>query len=208
MGAPGSGRHIINATFVPAADREMYERQPGESAKAWAAFVLYRDMGDGRTLEKARTTLGKAKGYNRVLEEWSVKFGWRSRIETLDLEADRRAREAQFAAVEKAHKDMAMVAESLWKLAAKDLIKWHRKLAKAPDDQPLLSASDVCKLADAGMKLHRLIVGEPTHIEDIHHEISVDDKRSAVRTLLGDKRAMKAVDELMAVLDGGGRNGT
>ena len=209
MGAPGSGRRIINATFVPAAGREVYERQPGEGPKPWAAFILYRDMGPDRTTDKVRKRLGKTKkSYNSLLEQWSVKFGWRSRIEAQSLEDDRRARDIQSAAVEKAHKEMAMVAESLWKLAAKDLIKWHRKIDRAPADTPLLSPKDIHRLAEAGIKLHRLIVGEPTVIEDVHHEVSVSDKRTAVRTLLGDKRAMKAVDELMEVLDSGGRNGT
>lgn len=77
-----------------------WDRRPRESAKAFAAFCCYRDLGPGRSLNLAyaewRRSLGfagdaaKAAGY---WAEWSSGFEWVARAEAYDahLEQIRRA---------------------------------------------------------------------------------------------------------------------
>lgn len=69
------------------------KRMPGESAKAYDAFSIYRDMGVGRSVEAAwwsSTDEGKngaSKGEKTVpgyWKNWSTKFKWRSRCEAYD----------------------------------------------------------------------------------------------------------------------------
>jgi len=38
---------------------EAWDRQPGETAKAYAAFGLYRDLGPSRSAAKVREKYGK-----------------------------------------------------------------------------------------------------------------------------------------------------
>lgn len=70
---------------------EIWERRPGESARAYAAFCVYRDLGTGRSLNLAygewRRSQGcagdaaKAAGY---WAEWSSRFDWVARAEAYD----------------------------------------------------------------------------------------------------------------------------
>ena len=55
----------------------MFERQPRESAKAFAAFTAYLGMGPERSLSGVGAKLGKSKG---MMEKWSRKFDWPARV--------------------------------------------------------------------------------------------------------------------------------
>lgn len=67
---------------------QAWERQEGETSKAWAAFAVYRDLGKNRTLMTTVEALGKKPGYKRVLETWSSKFDWVSRCRAFDNHID------------------------------------------------------------------------------------------------------------------------
>jgi len=55
----------------------MFERQPRESSKAFAAFTAYLGMGPERSLSGVGAKLGKSKG---MMEKWSRKFDWPARV--------------------------------------------------------------------------------------------------------------------------------
>lgn len=56
----------------------VFERQPRESAKAFAAFSLYLAMGpERRSLAAVAEKLGKSKV---MMEKWSHKFDWSARV--------------------------------------------------------------------------------------------------------------------------------
>lgn len=69
----------------------LWERQPGESAKAFAAWCHYRDLGPGRSLALAYAEwrrgsggsgdAAKAAGY---WQEWSAKYEWVARAAAYD----------------------------------------------------------------------------------------------------------------------------
>nr|UVN00436.1 MAG: protein of unknown function DUF1804 [Bacteriophage sp.] len=66
-----------------------WERQKGESAQAYEAFVTYRDMGSdrsiravGQRLDKSRTQIGK----------WSSAWNWQERVRAYDNELEKEAR--------------------------------------------------------------------------------------------------------------------
>ena len=82
------GRKKKNTDTPP----EPWERQSGESAEAFGAFVMYRDMGaDGqkRSLAKLGQNLGKTKAQ---MEHWSSKWNWQERVIAWDDEVDRQTR--------------------------------------------------------------------------------------------------------------------
>lgn len=57
---------------------------PKESANAYQAYLDYRDLGSGRSLqklvEKRRQSGGKTTVRLRTLEEWSSRFNWQERV--------------------------------------------------------------------------------------------------------------------------------
>ena len=54
-----------------------FEKQPRESAKAFAAFSLYLSQGAERSTREVGKQLGKSEG---LIERWAAKFDWRSRV--------------------------------------------------------------------------------------------------------------------------------
>jgi hypothetical protein len=54
-----------------------YERQFGETAKAYDAFALYRDMGSSRSTERVAKELGKSWG---LIQRWCTRHDWVERV--------------------------------------------------------------------------------------------------------------------------------
>lgn len=70
-----------------AQDRDPWERQPGESGPAYAAFIVYRDLGPlQRSIKKASETIGKARNN---CSRWARAWRWTERAELWD-DAQRR----------------------------------------------------------------------------------------------------------------------
>ena len=51
----------------------IWQRQKGESAQAFAAFVVYREMAPPRSIRRVAGALRRGV---RVLEQWSSQYGW------------------------------------------------------------------------------------------------------------------------------------
>ena len=62
----------INSLDIP----ELWERQSGETFKAFEAFVVYRDM-EKRSYKEVGQKLGKSK---TQIEKWARKYFWQERI--------------------------------------------------------------------------------------------------------------------------------
>jgi hypothetical protein len=60
------------------------EQLPTESAKAYAAFVAYCEMGSQRSLEKLCQKWGKNGAYVGQLERWSSQHRWQERVRQYD----------------------------------------------------------------------------------------------------------------------------
>lgn len=80
--------------------RNEWDRQPGESARAFAAFCVYRDDGAGRSL---RATVDKTGTKLTQIGAWSRRHGWVSRVEAYD---------AHMARLEQAAREQALEAEA------------------------------------------------------------------------------------------------
>lgn len=64
---------------------DVWERKKKESDPAWAAFVLYRDMGEDRTLAEVGRRSGKSAP---LMEMWSAKHDWVARCHAYDNHFD------------------------------------------------------------------------------------------------------------------------
>lgn len=159
---------------------DIWEQLPNESADQYTKFCLYRDMAyDGkpmtdtgkgivygkkikkRSLQKLANELElKSK---RPLEELSVKFDWGARCEAYDLDLERRIRRAHESAIIKMAEDHAL-------LGAQMVRKATSRLLKIPEEE--ISAADMIRLADVGVKIERLSRGESTENQSVNGNIS------------------------------------
>lgn len=184
-------------------DRELWEQQPGESGTLFAHFVFYRDMRypkvtrqvkdedgkikktttetvmDGtvpyekRSLRKTAEALGMNK---RTIANQSAKWDWVRRCEAYDAHVDRVNREANEAAIRKMKQDHALLAQQM-------LRKATRRLLTMPDDE--ISAAELARIVDVGVKVERLSRGESTENQAVTHTGEVEVKRDAPLDLSG-----------------------
>lgn len=159
---------------------DIWEQLPTESADQYTKFCLYRDMAyDGkpeldtgkgitygrkikkRSLQKLSNELGlKSK---RPLEELSVRFCWGTRCESYDLDLEKRIRQAHESAIIKMTENHAL-------LGAQMIRKATSRLLKIPEDE--ISATDLIRLADVGVKIERLSRGESTENQTVNGSIA------------------------------------
>ena len=93
-------------------DSNLWDRQPGETAKAYAAFLLYRDLpAVDRTIVAAvvehRKLGGKASVRN--WETWASRYNWRERGLASDSDLASRRRERMAKELDRAQDDAAVL---------------------------------------------------------------------------------------------------
>lgn len=74
----------------------IYEKQEGETAKAYAAFCAYRDMGASRSVDKAFVHQNSAKTTPKIAPRhwmhWAAAHEWKRRAEAYDTWQEQEAR--------------------------------------------------------------------------------------------------------------------
>ena len=125
-----------------------WERQDSESAKAYEAFSVYRDMGADRSLAKVGQEIGKS---TKMMEKWSKAHNWVERAEAWDREQDRILQKQQIEDIKKMRKRHANLAVAM-------LAKAATALKKIPDDE--IKAADVSRMVDVASKLERVSRGD------------------------------------------------
>src|SRR2546426_5868250 len=169
-------------------ETQEWDRQPGESSKAYAHFCPYRDMGQERSLRKMAKD-GKCTAKVRQLDRWSSRWRWVERCHKYDdhlLHQDRLRQEKERREMVSRHAKIAVLGQNL-------VVKGIEKLvADVEQGKRDLSASDASRLLDVAVKIERLSRGEPTEISELggsdEHPIRVnleDRARQAVETALG-----------------------
>lgn len=137
----------------PFAGREPWDRQPGEGPRPYAQFVVYRDMGPGRSIKKASEKIkNRSLAY---LYQVAHKNRWTERASLYDLEMSRQFNET----VIQRRKDMAT---RHYAVAANMLSKASERLLAVDVDQ--LSLRDLAYWVETAVKVQRLALGSPTDI--------------------------------------------
>lgn len=131
-----------------------WDRQPGESTKAYAAFCAYRDLGPERSIEKAGQMLDKPRS-KKWLGEWSAKYKWVERAKAYDDYVEKLKRKEK----EKAIKEMA---ERQARIAMAFQEKIIERLQSI--DPAELTPTELVKWFEIAAKIERLNRGEPTEI--------------------------------------------
>lgn len=65
-----------------------WDWQPGEGARAYEAFEVYRNTWPGRSINRTAAHLGKSV---TLLWRWSARYKWVERVRAFDAEAARLA---------------------------------------------------------------------------------------------------------------------
>jgi hypothetical protein len=107
-----------------------WERQPGESSRAYEAARLYFEMGPGRSLVAVGQKVGKSRG---LIERWSARWNWRERAAGYDrhlaaIEMDAR-RQAFAEEAERWAQRQADLREQEWEASRALLQRAHDMLA-------------------------------------------------------------------------------
>ena len=139
-------------------EKRAWERQPGESSKAYRHFCLYRDMGASRSLRKLAKD-GKCGAEVRQLERWSTRWRWVERCQKYEDYLDYRnqmQQEKERQEMRNRHAKMGMLAQSVA----------VRKLEKAVDrieqDEERVRPGEAARILDIGIKVERQARGEPS----------------------------------------------
>ena len=158
----------------PAPDDETpldpWDRQPGEPAKGFGVFCVYRDLGARRSLKSAcRQFYGADYAPNKLrnAQEWSRHHDWVRRVAAWDNYLDRESRLSQVEAVREMNRRYANTARAVLSKA----------LVALKDLNPKnMEPSDVARMIELANKVERLCFGEATE----HTKSDVKTEHSGV----------------------------
>lgn len=166
-------------------DREPWDRQKGETKKAFEAFTVYRDLGTTRSLAKVANKLDKSK---TIIGRWSSKWNWVERTNAWDDELDRLNKLEQIEEVKK-------MAERHAKTSMMFQQKVIERLAEVNPGE--LSPNDLARWFEVAVKIERLSRGEPT--ENVNQEIEgqVEVSNEVAKQIIEDEEASNLAHELL-----------
>ena len=160
-----------------------WERQPGESGKAYQAFTIYRELGPARSHRAVAGRLGKSRP---LVDRWAIQWRWAERAAAWDQEVERRRQAAYFSEITEmarrhVQQALALQAKALQRL--RDL------------DVGELSPVAALRFIMEGVKLERLVRGAPTE------NVATD---STVRYTIEPADLMRMIQIILESQGGGG----
>lgn len=163
---------------------EPYEKQPGESERAYALFCVYRNLGARRSLRAAcekHYDADYSVSKLRNAADWSSKYSWVERVRHWDAYLDREARAAQVEAIRAMNKRHVTMARGVQAKAAAALGKLDLvKLAEAGK----LTITEVGRAIEMACKLERLAMGEVTEATRAEVATKNDSKLEVVEQIV------------------------
>jgi len=110
-------------------ERQLWERQKGETQKSYAAFCLYRDAGPKRSLRATHDTFyGEGRSNLAQITVWSTKWQWVARTAAYDEHLDAQRRERMEAA-------RAEIEDAELKDYRAQMKRWHEVWEQSPKFQ-------------------------------------------------------------------------
>ena len=156
-------------------NRRLWDRQPVESSKAFGAFVIYRDAGSERTLQKVAQQL-RCSGAN--VRRWATKWFWANRAAEWDIEQDRLRQKTIEREVAKMAERQAKLGVEMQDIGVQALEDLKRRIQSSTP--PRLKLAEIAKLIEAGAQLERRARGEekssPAHAEFNITIVPIDDE--------------------------------
>ncbi len=176
-------------------NNELWERMKGEGPRQYEHFAAYRDMKHlTPTSSRSIRKLAKERGMARTtFEELSVKFNWVARCEAYDLYLTEKTRLQNEADIEEMRKNHALLGSQMIRKAAK-------RLLTIPEEE--ITASDIVRLVDAGVKIERLSRGESTENRAISGEAKIKHEGQVKVSNPEDLNLSKLSNEELEELEG------
>ena len=151
-----------------------WERQKGESEKAFEAFAVYRDMGEKRTFTAVAVELQKSC---TLIRRWKDRWGWEERVRAYDNDLEREAR----AKAVKARKDMTERHIGLAIQMQKKAIAALKKLKV--DDMSPKDIREYIKMATDLERANRELTGDER--DSVVYEMEIEDLDETEKEIYG-----------------------
>ena len=150
---------------------EMFEQQPGESAKAFEAFSIYLNMGVERSTEAVATKLQKSC---QIVRRWAARWQWLARVQSHAEHFAKIERQATEAVARckglEWLKRQQLVREEEWDIHA-ELIRAGREALKRFHERGKgATLGDIARLLELASKLGRLASGLATDKTEVTGE--------------------------------------
>lgn len=175
----------------------VFEQQPRESSKAFAAFQVYLRLGPQRSLAAVGQQLGKS---GTVIERWSSKFDWVSRVQAYAAhlaEIERKIIEER--AIDKAvewSKVKESVKRDAWKKSEKLIEMADKFIARWENSSRVPGFESVVRCMELAFKLKQFAAGMPSEIKEVNTTVSGTvelDWEIALKKIYGAAAAKRAV---------------
>ena len=177
---------------------QLFEQQPKETTKAFAAFSLYLNMGPERSLEGVRVKCGKS---SRLIQRWSSRWKWTERGEghaaylaTVEREAVEVV--ARGNAAERAKRQQALLEEE-WAVHEECVRAGREALKRFYERGKGATLGDIARMFAEGSRLGRLASGLATDKTEVTGEdggaIRVEFE-AALKKVYGRKAAVVDVE--------------
>ena len=160
-------------------DTKPWERQEGESVKAFEAFTVYLEMGDERSIREVAQRLAKSR---TLIGRWSVTYQWVERVAAFDADVQRKAHAK---AVKK----------------RRNMVDRHISIALKMQEKALM-ALEKMDPADIDPKNLIAMLREATKLEQEMRTAAVDERRAAI----ADVEDTGEADDVLIYLPENGRD--
>lgn len=131
---------------------DFWERQPGETSKAWEGFRMYRDAGSNRSMTAVFKTIGRGNSVS-LFEKWAWRYHWKFRVEEYDRHLDRVAQVQVVKSIREMTDRHIKIAMAMQNTVAKRLNTF---------EFDKLSPETLVRWIEAGVKIERLSRGVST----------------------------------------------
>lgn len=176
---------------------EKWERQEGESAKQYAYFKMFLDLGALRTIPKVQEKTNKSLTYLNTL---SSRNNWIARADAYDRYIDEITRKENIEAIKKTNKENIQLAQAIKFVVGKKAKLLIDKIKAAGENMESLnevineiSWNVLPQLANMAVEIERkaygmneeilkISIGDNSGIDDI--EVSISLKKAALREKL------------------------
>jgi hypothetical protein len=131
-------------------ERMPWERQLGESRKAFESFVAARTMGEEYTNAKVALRVGKSEA---LMRRWAKQWNWASRIDAWLREIDRARLRTEKQEILQMNERQANLGRGMMGVASVSLSRIGARLQKNADE--FLKVEDTVRLGTAGAEIER-----------------------------------------------------
>lgn len=151
----------------------VFEQQPRESNKAFAAFKTYLELGAERSLATTAAKLGKSK---RMMEKWSRKFDWPARVQAHAAHLATVERQAiESLAVEKAvewEKTHDSVRREAWAEAERAIALVRTARERWEETGRVPGFEGMARMLELAFKLKQFAAGMPSEIKEVRTNLT------------------------------------